>query len=128
MSVCYREHALRKNYEEYARFVEATFANNPDRAFEKIFPLESNTNNPYEELGISLHDAGLVYCYPYPEHMPFLCKFLAENTNEKTHFILPWYSETKKYASILPLMRRETIAYSLELLGPNALVSIFQKT
>ncbi|MEK6825350.1 MAG: class I SAM-dependent methyltransferase [Nanoarchaeota archaeon] len=90
-----------ETYNEYKKYAEATFAENPDRAFEEIFPLEGNMNNPYKELGISLSDADLVYCYPYPEHMPFLCKFLAEMTSSKTHFILPFYSE--EYISLLPL-------------------------
>lgn len=114
------------SYEEYAQFVKETFAENPKRAFEAILPLESGDSNPYEALGISLYNVDLVYCYPYPEHMPFLCKFLAETTSAKTHFILPFYTED--YASLLPLTPCYTTSLAPGMFCPSVPASIYRRT
>lgn len=49
------------------------------------------SGDPYNELGISIKDAGIVYRYLWPIEIPFLCNFLNREVKTGALIILPNY-------------------------------------
>jgi SAM-dependent methyltransferase len=52
---------------------------------------------PYQELGIRLKEADVVYSFPYEDQMPVLCQCLAQESKPTAFFFLPHYAKMSSY-------------------------------
>ena len=78
-------------YQNYVYDALAPRAEDDKRMIQRnTMPLDFE-GNPYEELGISIRDVGLIYCYVWADQMGFLCDFLEKETNQDAIFVLPYY-------------------------------------
>ena len=60
-----------------------------------VTPLSTENRDPYQELGVSLDQADLIYAFPWSEHMPFLLSFLKNETKNSAIYLLPHYESMR---------------------------------
>lgn len=66
------------------------FASRQTDSEQTTLPCQS-PGDAYADLGISVCDAGIIYCFPWENQMPFLSRFLDREARPDAVFVLPLY-------------------------------------